>query len=283
MSEHRITLGGVELAYDQAGEGGRPLLLVHGFTGAKEDFGDWMGRFGDAGWWVVAPDLRGHGASAKPRDEADYSFATFGQDLLALVEHLGWDHYCLLGHSMGGAVAQELVIGDPDRIAGLVLMDTHHGAFEGLAPSVVRQGAELVRTEGLPALVAVLDAFATPRPAPEQRVRDTRPGFVSWNEAKLAAASPQMYAAMAVELVTRPDRLPELSALDVPTLVVVGELDTNLVAAAHRMGAAIPVAQLAMIPDAAHSPQFENPDAWWGAVSSFLLSMANGTQRSPSS
>ncbi len=271
VGERVVHLAGIDLSVAEAGAGGAPLLLVHGFTGAKEDFGDWMGRFADAGFWAVAPDLRGHGASAKPSQETDYSLAAFADDLGALTDDLGWGRFAVVGHSMGGAVVQEVVLRRPERVGRLVLMNTHHASFEGLDPDVVAMGAEIIREQGLPALLELMEAFKTAPPHPaDQRVRDTRPGYVEWNEAKLAAASPAMYAALALELVTRPDRLPELSELAVPTLVVVGEQDADLLAAAERMGAGIPDARHVVIPDAAHSPQFENPDAWWQAVSEFL-------------
>jgi pimeloyl-ACP methyl ester carboxylesterase len=58
--------------------------------------------------------------------------------------------------------------------------------------------------------------------------------------------------------------------VSVPTLVLVGEQDTPFLADSERMAKTIPGATFAVIPDAGHSPQFENPDAWWDAVSSFL-------------
>lgn len=266
-----VPVGPVDLAVVEAGRGGRPLLLVHGFTGAKEDFGDWLDAFAAEGWWVVAPDLRGHGASSCPDGEDAYSMAGFTDDIIALIAHLGWDHYCLLGHSMGGMVAQELVLSHPHRVERLVLMDTHHGAVEGLDTETVAFGVEVLRSEGLPALLALMAELPRPEPAPsEVRLRAERPGYGEWADGKVRACSPAMYAAMAVELTSRPDRLAELATLTVPTLVVVGADDRTFVAAAHRMAGAVPGATLAVIPDAAHNPQFENPEAWWRAVAPFL-------------
>ena len=59
-----------------------------------------------------------------------------------------------------------------------------------------------------------------------------------------------------------------------PTLVIVGEQDTPFIKASENMAKTIPGAELAWIPDAGHSPQFENADAWWAAVSGFLGSLA---------
>ena len=81
-----VRAGDVTLEIAEAGAGGRPLLLVHGFTGAKEDFADYWDRLAERGWHVVAPDLRGHGASDHPPRAEDYSLDLFEADVLALVD-----------------------------------------------------------------------------------------------------------------------------------------------------------------------------------------------------
>lgn len=271
ITTHEVDLGPVRLAVAEAGRGGRPLLLAHGFTGTKEDFADWIDPLVETGWWVVAPDHRGHGGSTRLADESAYTLTAFAHDLEALVDLLGWDRYSLLGHSMGGMIAQEVVLRDPGRVERLVLMDTHHGAVEGLEPERVDAGMAILRTEGFEVYVSVLEQVAprTPTPA-EAALADRRPELRAWNEAKLRAVDPAMYAAMAPQLVRRADLLGALARLTLPTLVVVGAEDRAFVGAAHRMAATIPGAELVVVPDAAHSPQFENPDAWWAAVGGFL-------------
>src|SRR5215470_20436004 len=96
LTERLVDLGDVQLSVAEAGAGQRPLLLVHGFTGAKEDFTGWLDRLADLGWHAVAPDLRGHGASSKPAAESAYSFESMGDDLLRLADALGWDRFVLL-------------------------------------------------------------------------------------------------------------------------------------------------------------------------------------------
>ncbi|MBK6668985.1 MAG: alpha/beta hydrolase [Actinobacteria bacterium] len=156
VSESRVVAGDVELAVVQAGAGGEPLLLVHGFTGSKEDFGDEMERLAARGFHVVAPDLRGHGSSDQPGDEADYSLAVFADDMWALADAVGWDRFHLLGHSMGGMIAQVMVLARPDRVHRLVLMDTHHGVVPDLDPDIIALGVHVARTEGLAVIQAVL-------------------------------------------------------------------------------------------------------------------------------
>ena len=271
ITTHEVDLGPVRLAVAEAGRGGRPLLLAHGFTGTKEDFADWIDPLGEAGWGVVAPDHRGHGGSTRLADEAAYTLTTFADDLEALVAGLGWDRFALLGHSMGGMIAQEVVLRDPGRVERLVLMDTHHGAVEGLDPERVDAGMAILRTEGFEVYLSVLEQVAPRVPTPaEAALADRRPALKAWNDAKLRAVDPAMYAAMAPQLVRRADLLDALARLAVPTLVVVGAEDRAFVGAAHRLAASIPGAELVVVPDAAHSPQFENPDAWWEAVGGFL-------------
>src|ERR1700736_2823200 len=115
----------LEVAESAPADGpGRPLLLTHGFCGAKEDFTGYLELLAVLGWHTVAPDLRGHGASSAPEGQTSYSLDVFSRDLQALADALGWSTFVLLGHSMGGMVAQVLALDAPQRLAGLVLMDT---------------------------------------------------------------------------------------------------------------------------------------------------------------
>ncbi len=252
---------------------GEPLLLVHGFTGAKEDFADFLDGFADRGWHVVAPDLRGHGTSDAPDDEGAYSLKKMASDVLALADELGWERFDLLGHSMGGMVAQVLALRAPERLRSLVLMDTGHGPVEGLDPALVALAVEVVRAEGVERLIELMAEMGTAgraRTPSEARVREERAGYVDFGDRKMRAASPAMYAAMAPRIHTADDRLDALRTLDVRTLVVVGEEDEAFVGPSERLAEAIPGATLEVIPEAAHSPQFENPDRWWKVVSRFL-------------
>jgi pimeloyl-ACP methyl ester carboxylesterase len=266
--------GSVDLAVAEAGEGGRPLLLLHGFTGAKEDFTDWLDPLAELGWHAVAPDQRGHGESHKPDDEAHYSFEAFATDLLGLLDSLGWDRGAVLGHSMGGMVVQTAALRAPERFEAIVLMDTSHRALradEGL----IELGIAIARTEGLAAVIAAQDAVGAQQPlstGAHQRLLATRPGYKEFGDRKMLASSPSMYAAMlqAITDATGLDRLADLERIAVPTLVVVGEEDRPFRKPAERMAAAIAGAELVVIPDAGHSPQFENPEQWWKAISTFL-------------
>jgi pimeloyl-ACP methyl ester carboxylesterase len=267
--------GPVTLAVAEAGAGGRPLLLVHGFTGAKEDFTDWLDPLAELGWHAVAPDQRGHGASSQPADESAYSFDAFSVDLLGLLDVLGWDRCAVLGHSMGGMVVQTAVVHAPHRFDGLVLMDTSHRGLR-VDPGLVELGVAIARSEGIAAVMAAQDALGAEEDAlgtrAHERLLASRPGYREFGQRKMLASSASMYVAM-LSAITDPegvDRLSSLEAVEVPTLVLVGDQDEPFLKPSRRMADAIRGAELVVLPDAGHSPQFENPEQWWKALSTFL-------------
>lgn len=272
--ERTIELGEVTLAVDEAGVGGRPLLLLHGYTGGKNDFVDVIGPLAERGWHVVAPDHRGHGSSSKPEREEDYSFAIFAADALALADQLGWDDFVLLGHSMGGMIAQVLTLTAPERVRGLILMDTSHRRVD-IDPEVVTLGAKLAREEGLEVIIGLLAEMEDPLSNPaHERLCAERPGYKERGDDNTRACSPAMYASMLLQITGDGDRLADLAAIACPTLVLVGELDAPFVIPSQRIAATIPGARLEVLADGGHSPQFEAPDEWWRAVGPFLDTLA---------
>ncbi len=78
-----------------------------------------------------------------------------------------------------------------------------------------------------------------------------------------------MWAALATELVHQPDQLDALGRVTCPTLVLVGDQDTPFLDPSRAMAATVPDATLVVVPDAGHSPQFENPTVWFDAVAGF--------------
>ena len=273
MQLRRVEAGGLSFEIAEAGASNqRRVLLLHGFTGAKDDFVEAVDALADTGWHAVAPDLRGHGNSAQPEAEDAYDLELFADDVWALVDALGWaDGFVLLGHSMGGMIAQVAALREPARLAGLVLMDTTHGPLEGIDASELDLGVAVVREHGMEMLRQLQDeredALATPA---SLRVRAERPGWEEFEKRKFLSSSAAMWAAMAPKMLFQTDRLDAVAALPIPVLVLVGEQDQPFVGPSQRMAKAISGAQLVVIPDAGHSPQFENTEAWWNALTSFL-------------
>jgi pimeloyl-ACP methyl ester carboxylesterase len=273
MRTRRVDLGHVILEIDEAGDGGRPLLLLHGFTANRREVADVLSPLAARGWHAVAPDLRGHGRSDHPTDAASYSFEILADDVLALADHLCWERFALLGHSMGGAVAQLVALDRPERLTGLVLASTFHGPVAGVTMDLVELGRWVVRESGMAGLADALAARRGDNPdsvATFERLQEARPGYAEESRARLVATSPDMWMALAPRFVDQPDRLEQLAKLDLPTAVIVGDLDSTMLDDSRRLAEAIPGARLTVIPGAGHVPQLEQPDAWWAALSEFL-------------
>jgi 3-oxoadipate enol-lactonase len=266
----------VSLAVAESGAGGLPLLLVHGFGAAKEDFTFALPQLAARGWHAVAPDMRGHGETGGPDDEGAFLLARFGEDLRVLADRLGWSGFAALGHSAGGMFVQEAIARDPERLDALVLMDTWTGSFEAIDPELIELAVVVARTEGMAALQAAMDALdGGPLTTPAYNALIERdPDHDAFSRRKLAACVPAMYAALAQQLPAAPDHRALLRSLDVPALVLAGEQDKPFLDACGALAEAIPGARHVVIPDAGHSPQFENPDAWWAALSAFLDDVA---------
>ncbi len=124
---------------------------------------------------------------------------------------------------------------------------------------------------------------APPRsPDSVRRLYAERPDYGAEVQAKILATSPVMARAMMAELHSRADQLPALHHLDLPVLVIAGEHDmSGFVAGSQAMADVIPGATLAVIDGAAHSPQFETPDAWWTTLTGFLDGLPQPTPPAP--
>jgi 3-oxoadipate enol-lactonase len=272
----RVTMDdGVALEVTDTGSG-PALLLVHGFGGAKEDFADHIDALA-ARHRVVTLDLRGHGESDGPSDIAAYSLDRMAADVLGVADALGIYTFRLLGHSMGGMVARRVVLAHPARVAALVLMDTSPGAIAHIDPDAMEAAATVMLDEGKEVLKPLLDAAATLATPAYERLLAQRPGFEEFEDRKWEALAPAMWATMAREMARQPDQLARLAGVRCPTLVIVGEQDEPFVEGSRQMAATIPGAELVVIPDAGHSPQFENPVPWLDALDRFLAGVERAT------
>jgi 3-oxoadipate enol-lactonase len=274
----RITTSdGVGLAVDVAGAG-PGLVLVHGFGGAKEDFADHVPALA-RDHTVVIFDHRGHGASDKPADRDAYSLDRLATDILEVADGCGLDRFRLLGHSMGGMLARQIPLREPQRIEALIMMDTAAGPIPGFDPTLMDAAAEVAFTRGKDALKELLDLAQVLETPAYQRTLLDRPGYQQFQDRKWADVSEIMWGAMAVAMAYQPDDLAALAAaVSVPMLLIVGAQDAPFLAASRAMADAIPGAQLMIIPDAGHSPQFENPDAWIDALTRFLAAVPSPTR-----
>jgi pimeloyl-ACP methyl ester carboxylesterase len=135
--------GEVEIAYLDEGEGD-PIVLMHGFASTKEVNWvnpGWVRTLTGAGRRAIALDNRGHGASSKLYDPADYAMPLMADDVRALLDHLGIERADVMGYSMGARITAFFCVNHPARVRsaifgglGVNLVDGHSG---GLAQTIV--------------------------------------------------------------------------------------------------------------------------------------------------
>jgi pimeloyl-ACP methyl ester carboxylesterase len=206
-------------------------------------------------------DHRGHGRSDAPPDREGYTIETLADDVEAVIDHAGFERVHLLGHSMGGAVVQEIALRSPHRLISLTLHDTSY-RFAATRSEVVKKWMEARNKIALEqGMAAVANFPGVPRPAPhmpeERRAEEKE---------RLARMSVDGFLGCWGALQTWPGTKDRAHAITAPTLVIYGELDSGLVEASKRLAETIPGATLVEIPEAAHSPQYERPELFNAAL-----------------
>lgn len=264
-----ITTGGIRLAVQDVGSG-PVLLLVHGFP---LDHSMWRGQAAafSATHRVIAPDLRGFGASRRAqRSEQADSIEQFADDLNALLDALHVEKpvvFC--GLSMGGYIAWQFFRKYRERVGALILCDTRSGVDtpEGIdvrkkmAAHVLVHGSQSVADAMLPKLLC--DETLCTQPKIAESLRST-----------IVAADPAAIAAGQLAMAGRPDSTPLLPKIDVPTLLIVGQHDAiTTVDMMQDDAAAIAGAKLAVIPSAGHMAPLERPTAVNEEIRRFLKSL----------
>lgn len=230
---------GIELYFERHGESGPPLVLVHGLTGDLSDWRFQIEEFAPTHRLLVL-DNRGHGRSPAPRDGSAYSINVMATDVEALAAHVGFDRYHLVGHSMGGAIAQEIALRSPNNLLSLTLHDTSY------------------RFNHRP-----LQFSNDPPPLPPERLQYVTERLGRMSPDTLVGCWNALQAWGGTE-----ERLPRIAAR---TLIICGERDSALIVdGSQRLAELIPGARLRTIAGAAHSPQEERPAAFNAALRGFL-------------
>jgi 2-succinyl-6-hydroxy-2,4-cyclohexadiene-1-carboxylate synthase len=264
-----IRVNGISLNVEQAGDG-RPLLLLHGFTGSTRS---WDGHAPAlaARRRVISVDLIGHGRSDAPADWRRYAMECCVEDLLALLDTLSIADLDLLGYSMGGRVALQLAAAAPDRVRTLIVESGSPG-LAGADERAARIKADEALAEGIDrdGLVAFVDLwerlplFASQMRLPAETRARVRAQRLESDPRGLANSLRGMGTGRQTSLW---ERLPSMS---MPALLIAGALDAKYCDLATQMAAAMPHARARVIPDAGHTTHLEQPAAFQEAVLEIL-------------
>jgi pimeloyl-ACP methyl ester carboxylesterase len=275
MSDLRyLDLHGERVAYQDAGQG-PAVLLIHGMAGSSSTWRAMVPHLSKR-YRVIAPDLIGHGQSAKPR--GDYSLGAFSVWLRDLLDELDISRVTLVGQSLGGGVAMQFVHQHPDYCERLVLIGSG-----GLGPEVgwtlrllSAPGAELLLPViAPPAVVTFGDrvwSWLAPLGVPNARAAEAWSAYSSLSNRPARAAFLRTLRSVVDhrgQAVSAFNRLHFASGL--PTLLIWGDHDRIIpVAHAHAAHDALPGSRLVILPGVGHYPHLEAGDAVLNTLDDFF-------------
>lgn len=245
------THDGLQIAYYELGGSEEPaLILHHGFS--ANTVHEWLdsgiaARLSIMGRSLISIDARAHGKSDHPHDSKYYGEDKMARDVMALADHLGLKPYDFLGYSMGGMVGLQVAMGD-ERLRRLVV--------GGIGDGVVRFGG-VDRSRLQPELLAACLRAEDPSSFPEM-AQKFRAGIVLRGGDLLAAAA---------HCDRLEPRVLPLETINVPVLVIAG-VDDPLASNPGELVAALPDAQLAMVPGDHGAARLE--EEFTGAAVTFL-------------
>jgi 3-oxoadipate enol-lactonase len=259
-------LRGIDIAYDDAGEGA-PVVLLHGFP-----FNRWMWReqaesLSGGAWRVITPDLRGHGETSIASEIA--TMEEMAADLAALLDELNISRAIVGGLSMGGYVALAFLRNFPERVRALILADTRPQADTDDGRRTREETARRALDEGMGVIV---DAMLPKLLAPSTRER--MPGVVDRVRAMMLGTNPRGAAAALRGMAARRDQTDLLPEISVPTLIVVGTEDALTPPSdAETMHAKIEGSRLVKIEGAGHVSNLERAEDFNRAMGEFLAGL----------
>lgn len=241
---------GVRIHYSVTGEG-PAILFSHGFAAGGSMWAPQQDDLSDR-YKVITWDMRGHGASDSPEDQACYSERETLSDMAAILDACGARRAVIAGLSMGGYMSLAFQLAYPERVLALILSGAGPGYRKDDARADWNAYAE---KQALKFLDRGLDALPD---APESLAAGHR------SAAGLACAARGMLSQFDARVING------LEALDLPVLLLTGAKDRAFLGATEYLAAKLPSAQKVLVADAGHAVNMHQPDAYNAAVRRFL-------------
>jgi len=272
----------------------QPAVLVPGFTGSKEDFLAILHQLGAAGRRVLAIDQRGQYQTSGPDDPAAYAIRELGADVAAVVDAVaarvsGASHHGaagtdggsgrvhLVGHSFGGLVVREALLGGAGRVGSVTFMSSGPGQLTGPAAAELTGLLGLLDGGSPEVMRHTIEQVWDTTLEPQAAAGGIKPDIVAFLRERMLGNSPVGLQVMAQYLLHAPDRTTELAGhLHAPVLVLYGEEDDKWAPAAQEEMAARLGAERVCIPAAAHSPAVDAPETTASALNRFWHTAEGG-------
>jgi pimeloyl-ACP methyl ester carboxylesterase len=258
-----LSADGLSIRYDVVGQGDPTLVLVHGWT-LDRHLWDAQVPALSRRYRVVTLDLGGHGESGG--DRARWTMASLGEDVKAVVDAVGAKRVVLVGHSMGGPVVLEAARRMPDRVLGIVLVDTLLDVSEHMPAEQIEALAKQLETNYQAVAPQMSSQFlfapATP-PAVREQVL-----------ARVAAMDKARSIALLRE-VWAYDPAPALREIKAPIRAVNADKFPTNVEANRKL---MPGFEVTLVPGSGHYPMLEQPDRFAAALDTALGQVLGGKQ-----
>jgi pimeloyl-ACP methyl ester carboxylesterase len=252
-----IHINGAELAFERVGSGRTTVLFLHGWTCNRGFWSGQLGRLGES-YTAMTLDFRGHGDSEVT--EGGYSMEQLTQDVAAFTQALGLGPVVLVGHSMGGMVAQKVCIELPHLIQALVLVTTIASDREDRLISK-RIELDADRLGYREAFEKHYQGWLDPRSGAEKD---------DWVKREMLK-TPERVARSLVRSYWRFDETLRLVEIAAPTLVIAAAADASAVPReSELLEKGIPHARLAVIDRSGHFPMIERPEVFDSLLAGFL-------------
>jgi pimeloyl-ACP methyl ester carboxylesterase len=243
----------MDLTFEEHGEG-KPIFLLHAFPLSRAMWQPQIATLKSERLRIIAPDLRGFGETHNFSDIN--TMEDMARDVAELFGALNIERAIVIGLSMGGYVTFELLKNFPEKIAGLVLCDTHAGADSdethesrfNLIEKIEKEGAQALIDDLLPKLIC-------------ENTKQNKKELVEKIAEMFRSANPKAVIAALRGMAKRADNNALLDQISVPTLLIFGAEDkiTNL-EMAEKMRNKIPDSQLSVIENAGHFSNLEQPE-----------------------
>lgn len=266
-----VDLHGQQWHYQTWGNPSRhALLLLHGFTGSYASWEPLATRWADQ-YFVVAPDLPGHGQTQAPQNPHELSLSATADRLVALCEHLFIPKVAVLGYSMGGRHALALTVRHPQRVTRLVL--------ESTSPGLSDETQRHLRQESDQALANTLESRGIEWFVPHWAnlpLFQTQSEIVREAENRIRRSQTAFGLAQSLRGAGTGEQVPlweHLNSLPVPVLIITGSLDAKFCAVANQMVTELNDAVWVSVDEAGHTVHAEQPMRFLNLVSDFLSNL----------
>ena len=281
LGEHRYAdLGDVRLHYVEKGEG--PLVvLLHGFPEFWFEWREQIPALADAGFRVVAPDMRGYNLSSKPSGVSNYKSEVVAKDIADLIHHLGEESAVLVGHDWGAAIAWFVAMQTPEVVDRLAIINVPHPKrmLQGLqTPKQIKKSWYMFffQLPFIPEKALSRDDYAAGRkifktdPKRPYSDEDIERYVEAWRQPGALTGMLNYYRAA---FRTNPRAAMDMPKIEKPVLVIWGKGDTALgEELAEPPADLVPNARLEWLPDASHWSPNDEPEK----VNSLLIDFARG-------